>query len=137
MDFNELPNYMDPFGVDHNPLNTPSMTEFYLYLFAALVGLCLLFWAGYLQFRERNNDVVAFIGGMITIGVSFVNISPVKLSETNLFVVVVLIFVHGIACGLIVEGSTRYFILRDEKRIKRQNDLAETKRINEIYENLL
>jgi hypothetical protein len=116
-DYDGYSNIMDPFDVDHNPFNAPSMTEFYIYLLAVIVGLCFLVWAGYLQYRGKNN-VALLLGGIFTTGYSFVNILSVRLSETNVVLVAFLIFVHYIICYLILEGSTRHFILKNEKRIK-------------------
>ena len=111
-------NYLEPWEVDHNPFNMLSMTEFYIYLLVAIVGICFLFWAGYLQFRGKNNVALLLGIGIFTTGYSFVNILSVRLSETNVVLVAFLIFVHYIICYLILEGSTRYFILKNEKRIK-------------------
>lgn len=127
-------NYMDPFDVNHNPFNMISMTEFYIYLLIAFIGLCILIFSGYCQFRGRNTFMSMFIIGMIVTGFSFSNILSIKLSETNMIVVAVLMFVHFIVCSLIPEGSTRHFMLKNEKRIKKQNDLLNAEKIEKIME---
>lgn len=121
-----------------SPINSEVLTEFYIYLLVAVIGACFLIWAGYLQYRDRGkNNFMAFgIIGMLAIATSIINLTPVDFSEINMFVVFVLMFVHFIVCGLIVEGSTRHFLVLNERRIKRQNDLVESARIQKIMDNL-
>jgi len=132
--FDDYSNQMDTFDVSHNPIKYISMAEFYIYLLVAIIGLCILIWAGYWQFRGKNNDVLLLGIGTITTGFSFMNILSIKLSETNLIVAAVLMFIHFIVCSLISEGSTRHFMLKNEKRIKKQKDLLNAEKIEKIME---
>lgn len=111
-------NYMDPFDVDHNPFNLLSTTEFYFYSLIAIIGVCILVWAGYLQYKGKSKDVLFGFIGIIAIGFSFVNISSVRFSELSVFFGLGFFIIHFIVCWLIVEGSTRIFIRRNEKSIK-------------------
>jgi len=120
------------------PVSADILTEFYIFLLVAVVGICFLIWAGYLQFRDggKNNFMILWIIGMLSIGTSLISLTPVDFSEANMFVVFVLMFVHFLVCYLIVEGSTRHFLLLNERRIKRQNDLIESARIQKVMDDL-
>lgn len=123
------------------PVSAEVLTEFYIYLLVAVIGACFLIWAGYVKYRERgennqNNFMALWVIGMLAIGTSILNLTPVDFSEVNMFVVFILILVHFLVCILISEGSTSHFLFLNERKIKRQNDLIESERIQKIMNNI-
>lgn len=93
--------------------------QLYLFLFIAFLGLCVLFLAGYMRYRGKH-EILLYLLGATIIGVAFINISSVKTSEINVFVIFIWVIIHMFVSWLIVEGSTRFFILRDEKMKDRE-----------------
>ncbi len=94
----------------------------YLFLFIAFLGFCVLFISGYLRYKGKHEMIFYLLGATI-IGVSFINISSVKPSEINVFVIFTWLLIHLFISWLIVEGAARFFLLRDEKNLERENDI--------------
>jgi hypothetical protein len=61
--------------------------------------------------------------GAILIGVGFINISVVKPEDINVFVIFIWLIIHLFISWLIVEGSTRFFLLRNKRRFDREQDI--------------
>jgi len=94
----------------------------YLFLLIAFLGVCILFLAGYLRYKGKYEMLLYLLGATI-IGVAFINISAVKPFEINVFIILIWVVIHLFISWLIVEGSTRFFTLQDEKRKNRENDI--------------
>lgn len=97
--------------------------QLYLFLFIAFAGFCVLFLAGYLRYRGKH-EMLPYLLGATIIGVAFINISSVKAYEINVFIIFIWVLIHLFISWLIVEGSTRFFILRNERMKNRENDIV-------------
>lgn len=96
--------------------------QLYLFLLMAFLGFCTLFLAGYLRYRGKH-EMLLYLLGATVIGVAFINISSVKAYEINIFVIFIWVVIHLFISWLIVEGSTRFFNLRNKKMREREEEI--------------
>lgn len=99
-----------------------STEKLYFLLIVAFAGLCILFLSGYQRYKGRHEMILYFLGSTL-IGIAFINISAVKPADINIFVIFIWLIIHLIVSWLIVEGSARYFFLREDKNQRRESDI--------------